>query len=88
MKFIDLDKQYQLVKTDINERIQKVLEHGQYIMGPELSELETNLAQYVGVKHCAGVANGTDALLIALMALGVKAGDEVITSPFSFFCYC
>ena len=62
----------------------RVLEHGQYIMGPEVQELEAKLATYTGAKHCVTVASGTEALLISLMALGIKAGDEVITTPFSF----
>lgn len=85
MEFIDLKAQYKRIEVDVNARIKKVLEHGQYIMGPEVSELEEKLASYVGVKHCIGVSSGTDALLIALMALGIGAGDEVITSAFSFF---
>lgn len=84
MQFIDLKAQYGLISDHVNERIQNVLEHGQYIMGPEVKELEQKLADYVGVKHGIGVASGTDALLIALMALGVGAGDEVITTPFTF----
>lgn len=82
--FIDLKSQYQALKTEINKRIERVLDHGQYIMGPEVKELEDRLAAYVGAKHCITVASGTDALLISLMALGIKAGDEVITTPFTF----
>lgn len=84
MQFIDLKVQYSTIKEDIDKRINTVLTHGQYILGPEVSELEEKLASYVGVKHCIGVASGTDALLMALMALGVGHGDEVITTPFSF----
>lgn len=82
--FIDLATQQEKIKADLDRRIQKVLAHGQYIMGPEVFELEEKLAEYVEVNHCVTVANGTDALLIAMMALGIKAGDEVITSPFTF----
>lgn len=82
--FIDLKMQYQSLKDSIDQRIQTVLDHGQYIMGPEIKELEDKLAEYVGVKHGITCASGTDALLIAMMALGVKAGDEVITTPFTF----
>lgn len=84
MNFIDLKKQYQLLKPQIQKRIDTVLAHGQYIMGPEIQELEAELANYVGVKYCVAVSSGTDALLIAMMALGVASGDEVITTPFSF----
>src|SRR5665648_278918 len=84
MEFIDLKTQYQLLKKQIDSNIQKVLDHGQYIMGPEIRELEEKLAAFVGVEHCITVANGTDALLIAMMALDIKAGDEVITTPFTF----
>lgn len=91
MHFIDLQSQQQQQLRDcrslrdvIDSRINAVLNHGQYILGPEVDELEQNLAAYVGVEHCVAVASGTDALLIALMALGVTAGDEVITTPFSF----
>jgi UDP-2-acetamido-2-deoxy-ribo-hexuluronate aminotransferase len=84
MQFIDLKAQYAALKTSIDARIQRVLEHGQYIMGPEVQELETALAQFAGAAHCITVASGTEALLIALMALDLQPGDEVITTPFTF----
>ena len=84
IQFIDLKAQYQALKGSIDARIDKVLDHGQYIMGPEVAELEGKLAEYTGAKHCITVASGTEALLIALMALGIKPGDEVITTPFTF----
>ena len=84
MQFIDLKKQYQQIKIPVNSRIQTVLEHGKFIMGPEVSELEEALAEYTGSQYCIVVASGTDALLIAMMALGIKPGDEVITTPFTF----
>lgn len=84
MDFIDLKSQYQRIKADVDQRIQKVLDHGQYILGPEVSELEEKLANHVGVKHCIGVASGTEALLIAQMALGVRAGDEIITPAMTY----
>lgn len=84
MEFIDLKAQYQASRELINRRIQTVLDHGQYIMGPEVAELEARLAQYTGARHCITVSSGTEALLISLMALGVKPGDEIITTPFSF----
>ncbi|WIT14462.1 DegT/DnrJ/EryC1/StrS family aminotransferase [Paucibacter sediminis] len=84
MPFIDLKAQYAALKTSIDARIQRVLDHGQYIMGPEVKELEEKLAAHVGVKHCISVASGTEALLIALMALDLQPGDEVITTPFTF----
>lgn len=84
MEFIDLKTQYQELQANIDQRIQTVLDHGQYILGPEVYSLEERLADYVGVKHCVTVANGTDAIMIALMALGIGPGDEVITTPFSF----
>lgn len=82
--FIDLKAQYAELKQSIDARIQAVLDHGQYIMGPEVVEMEQRLATYVGVRHCISVSSGTEALLIALMALGIGPGDEVITSPFTF----
>jgi UDP-2-acetamido-2-deoxy-ribo-hexuluronate aminotransferase len=84
LDFIDLKSQYAALRESINDRIQRVLDHGQYIMGPEVKELEDKLASYTGAKHCITVASGTEALLIALMALDLKPGDEVITSPFTF----
>lgn len=84
MEFINLQEQYKRLKTAIDANIHQVLEHGQFILGPEVNELEKKLADYVGVKHCITVANGTDALMIALMALGIQPGDEVITTPFTF----
>lgn len=82
--FIDLKTQYRALEKQIKQRIDQVLEHGQYIMGPEVKELEDKLAAYTGSKHCITVASGTEALLISLMALGIKPGDEVITTPFTF----
>lgn len=85
MQFIDLKAQQARIKSGIAARIDKVLDHGAYIMGPEVKALEAELADFVGVNHAIGVSSGTDALLIALMALDVGPGDEVITAPFSFF---
>lgn len=82
--FIDLKTQQQLILHDLELRIKAVLAHGQYIMGPEIGALEEELAAYVGVRHCISMASGTDALLVALMALEIGPGDEVITSPFTF----
>jgi len=84
MEFVDLKTQYSILKTKINERMNAVLEHGQFIMGPEVMELEERLAARTESRFCVGCASGTDALLIALMALGVGPGDEVITTPFTF----
>lgn len=85
IKFIDLNQQYRLIKSTVDKNIQTVLDHGQYIMGPEVEELEHRLAKWVGVRHCITLSNGTMALLVALLALGIGLGDEVITSSFSFF---
>ena len=82
--FIDLQAQYQLYKNEIDTAIHNVLDSSQFIMGPSVDELEDNLAKFVDSKHAIACSSGTDALLLALMALGIKAGDEVITSPFSF----
>ncbi|MCW5666931.1 MAG: DegT/DnrJ/EryC1/StrS family aminotransferase [Piscinibacter sp.] len=84
MPFIDLKAQYAALKARIDARMQAVLDHGQYIMGPEVKELEERLAGWTGATHCITVASGTEALLITLMALDLKPGDEVITSPFTF----
>lgn len=80
----DLKVQYAALRDSINARIQTVLEHNQFIMGPEVHELEERLRTFTGAKHCITVASGTEALLIALMALNIKPGDEVITTPFTF----
>lgn len=82
--FIDLKAQYAALKPEIQARMNAVLEHGQFIMGPEVSELEDRLAEYTDAEHCISVASGTEALLISLMALGIGPGDEVITTPFTF----
>jgi UDP-2-acetamido-2-deoxy-ribo-hexuluronate aminotransferase len=84
MDFIDLKSQYRALKPAIDARIQAVLDHGQYILGPEVTEFEKQLAAWTGAKHCVSAASGTDALLMALMALDIGPGDEVITSPFTF----
>jgi UDP-2-acetamido-2-deoxy-ribo-hexuluronate aminotransferase len=84
MEFIDLKTQQIRIKDKIDAGIQKVLAHGQYVLGPEVAELEEKLATYTGAKHCISVANGTDALQIALMALDVGLGDEVITPGFTY----
>lgn len=85
MQFIDLKKQYKLIETEVLSSIRAVLEHGQYIMGPEIAKLESRLAEFLGVRHVIVNSSGTDALLMALLALDIEPGDEVITTPFSFF---
>jgi UDP-2-acetamido-2-deoxy-ribo-hexuluronate aminotransferase len=84
MEFIDLKAQYSLLKEEIDSSIQKVLDHGQFILGPEVEELEEKLATYVGARYCVTVANGTDALQIVQMALNIGPGDEVITPGFTY----
>jgi dTDP-4-amino-4,6-dideoxygalactose transaminase len=84
MDFIDLAAQQRRIKEHLDRNIQKVLTHGQYIMGPEVKELEKKLADYVCVKHAIGCASGTDALLMALMAYGIGPGDAIFTTPFTF----
>ncbi|MDS4042009.1 MAG: DegT/DnrJ/EryC1/StrS family aminotransferase [Candidatus Competibacter sp.] len=84
LEFIDLKAQQDTFRPALERNVHRVLHHGQYIMGPEIAELETALAEYVGVKHCISVASGTDSLEIALRALGIGPGDEVITVPFTW----
>ena len=83
-EFVDLKTQFSVLRDKIDERIKSVLQHGQFIMGPEVRELEEKLAQFTGAKYCVTCASGTEALLIALMAIDFKPGDEVITTPFTF----
>lgn len=85
IQFIDLKTQQARIRESVEARIQKVLDHGRYIMGPEIKEVEALLADYTGTKHCITCASGTDALLMPLMAYGVGPGDAVITTPFTFF---
>jgi len=84
MDFIDLKKQRERIKEQLEANIQKVLERGNYIMGPEVKELEKRLANYVGIKYAIACSSGTDALLLALMAYGVGPGDAILTTPFTF----
>ena len=84
MQFIDLKSQYALIKDEINKGIDGVLEHGRYVFGPEIEELEAKLAEFVGVKHAIACSSGTDALIMPLMAWGIGPGDAVFTTPFSF----
>ncbi|MEN6486597.1 MAG: DegT/DnrJ/EryC1/StrS family aminotransferase [Syntrophobacteraceae bacterium] len=84
MRFIDLAAQQKRIRKSIETRIQAVLDHGQYIMGPEVKALESALAKYTGVSHALSCSSGTDALLLALMACGVEPGDAVFTTPFTF----
>lgn len=85
MEFIDLAAQLALIEPAMEQRIRSVLAHGQYIMGPEVNELEVELARYVGVRHCVSCASGTDALFMSLLAHGIGPGDAVFTTPFTFF---
>ena len=84
MQFIDLKAQQKRIKTNIDKRIQSVLNHGKYIMGPEVFELEEKLAEYVGVKNCISCSSGTDALLIPLLAKNFGPGDAILTTPFTY----
>lgn len=85
MELVGLNQQYKFLEEKIDRRIKSVLDHGQYIMGPEVYEFEELLADYVGVKHCVSCANGTDALQLSLMALDIKEGDAVFCPAFTFF---
>lgn len=80
----NLKDQYIKLKSNINKRVKKVFQHGQFILGPEVVELENKLKNFVGAKYCIAVSSGTDALLISLMAINIKPGDEIITTPFTF----
>ena len=84
MQFIDLSAQQRVIRKRIDARIASVLDHGKYIMGPEVRELEGKLAEFCGVRHCISCANGTDALVLAMMALGIGPGDAVIVPSFTF----
>ncbi len=84
MQFIDLKSQYEKIKKDVDRRIMNVLSHQRHVLGPEVVELENRLAEYVGVNHCITVSNGSDALILTMMALGIGRDDEVITTPFTF----
>jgi UDP-2-acetamido-2-deoxy-ribo-hexuluronate aminotransferase len=84
IEFIDLAEQYRHLQNEIDSNIKKVLLHGKYILGPEVKELEQQLAEYAGVKHAISCSNGTDALLMPLMAWGLGRGDAVFTTPFTF----
>ena len=84
MDFIDLKAQQSRIREKIDKRVQSVLDHGKYIMGPEVFELEEKLSKYVNMKYCISCSSGTDALLIPLMAKGIGPGDAVITTPFTY----
>ena len=85
VKFLDLQAQFDTIRDEVFEAIREVVESQQFILGPKVAELEARVADYCGCAHAVGVSSGTDALLVALMALGIGRGDEVITSTFSFF---
>jgi dTDP-4-amino-4,6-dideoxygalactose transaminase len=85
VQLLDISRQYAYLKDDLKAAVEKVLQHGRFILGPEVTELEAQVAALCGVPHAVGVSSGTDALLVALFAAGVGAGDEVITTDFSFF---
>src|SRR5678816_1058988 len=82
---LDLKAQYASIRAEVREAVDRVLDSQQFILGPEVAALEREVADYCHCRHAVGVSSGTDALLVTLMALGVGAGDEVITTPYSFF---
>ncbi|MEE8527057.1 MAG: aminotransferase class I/II-fold pyridoxal phosphate-dependent enzyme, partial [Gammaproteobacteria bacterium] len=82
---LDLKPQYDSIRDEINEAMERVIESQRFVMGPEVSRLEETIAEYCGAKYGIGVSSGTDALLVALMALDIGPGDEVITTPYTFF---
>jgi dTDP-4-amino-4,6-dideoxygalactose transaminase len=84
LHMVDVVGQYQKIKTEINEAALRVIESGHYILGKEVSEFENEIARYLHVKYAVGCASGTDALMVAMMALGIGPGDEVVTTPFTF----
>ena len=85
IQLINLKRQYESIKEEVDKEVLDVLSEGQYIMGKNVKEFEREISEYIGVKHSVSVGNGTDALIIALKALGIGRGDEVITTPFTFF---
>ena len=88
IEMVNLKRQYQNIKNDIDAAVHRVLDNGQFILGPDVAALESEVAQYLNVNYAVGVASGTDALHLALLACGIGPGDEVITSPFTFIATC
>ena len=84
LSFLDLKTQYKRIQQSLDNRMAAVIKHGQFIMGPEVRELEELLEKFSGANHCIACSSGTDALLMALLALGIETGDEVVTTPFTF----
>ena len=88
IKLVDINLQYQNIKNEIDAAVHRVLDSGQFILGPDVAALEKEAAQYLNVNYAIGVASGTDALHLALLACGISSGDEVITTPFTFIATC
>src|SRR5574343_2005061 len=84
IQMVDLQSQYQKIKSEVDEKVINVMQSAQFINGPEVQNFQKELEQYLGVKHVIPCANGTDALQIALMALDLQPGDEIITADFTF----